>query len=175
MSAVRTAGTAEEFASPEASQPARSRGRRANRIRLDFHYMLSQQCCFTFSPALGPDDSVAYFRPSAKTPGSVPIDNAPPYRNDRLERFDLEGSLEQIDDRADFVLHGPSQEGKTSMLRALADRLNTDDADRCLCINLERTRTARSDVDSAIAAVFDELPRPARMLLSGDSLRALRD
>ena len=43
-----------------------------------------------------------------------------------LERVDLDEILQLIDWKKYFVLHAPRQTGKTTVLEALADRLNSD-------------------------------------------------
>ena len=96
------------------------------------------------------------------------------YYIDPLSRIDLEKVLELIDSLAYFVLHAPRQTGKTTVLTALADRLNADRKYRCLCINVEEAQTARSDVGSAMAAVLDELSEHASESFGDESARGLQ-
>ena len=92
-----------------------------------------------------------------------------------LDRVDLDEILELIEWKKYFVLHAPRQTGKTSLLRALAEHLNADGRYRCLYINVEGAQTARNDVGAAIAAVFDEVTKRARIMLGDASLQALQD
>ena len=92
-----------------------------------------------------------------------------------LERVDLAEILQLIEWEKYFVLHAPRQTGKTSMLLSLAARLNADGKYRCLYINVEGAQTARGDVSAAVAAVFDEITRRARIMLGDDTLQALQD
>ena len=62
-----------------------------------------------------------------------------------LERVDLDGILQLIDWRKYFVLHAPRQTGKTSILKALAERLNADGRYRCVYVNVECGQAARED------------------------------
>ena len=89
-----------------------------------------------------------------------------------LGRVDLEEILLLIEWKKYFVLHAPRQTGKTSMLKALAERLNADGKYRCLYMNIEGAQTARGDVAAAIAAVFDEMAKRARIALGDTSLQA---
>ena len=92
-----------------------------------------------------------------------------------LERINLDEILRLIAWKKYFVLHAPRQTGKTSMLRALAERLNADGEYRCLYINLEGAQTAKNDVSAAIQAVFDEITKRAGIMLGDDSLEMLQD
>ena len=74
-----------------------------------------------------------------------------------LERVDLDEILRLIEWTTYFVLHAPRQTGKTSMLKALAERLNADGKYRCLYINVGPTQAVRDDIASAIAIVLTEL------------------
>ena len=74
-----------------------------------------------------------------------------------LDRVDLDEILRLIEWKKYFVLHAPRQTGKTSVLKALAERLNADGKYRCLYINVEPTQAVRDDIAAAIAIVLAEL------------------
>ena len=92
-----------------------------------------------------------------------------------LDRVDLEEILLLIERKKYFVLHAPRQTGKTSLLKALAERLNANGKYRCLYINVEAAQTAWDDVAAAIAAVFDEMAKRARIMLGDTSLQMQQD
>ena len=81
-----------------------------------------------------------------------------------LERVDLQDVLTLIDDKRYFVLHAPRQTGKTSVLLALRDRLNSDGGFRCVYANVEGAQTAREDVGRAMRALLSSLASRARLL-----------
>ena len=91
-----------------------------------------------------------------------------------LDRVDLDEILRLIEWKKYFVLQAPRQAGKTSMLKALAERLNAGGKYRCLYINVESTQAVRDDIASAIAMVLDELSERATETFGDDSLQALR-
>ena len=97
------------------------------------------------------------------------------YCIDPLKRVDLDKILELIDDLSYFVLHAPRQSGKTSLLLALADRLNAGGIYRCVYINVEETQTARGDLDQAIPLVLSEIALHAGRVLGDTSVQALRN
>ena len=77
-----------------------------------------------------------------------------------LGRIDLEAVLELVEDRRYLVLHAPRQTGKTSTIKALADRLNAAGECRCVYVNFEPGQSARQDVaagmQTILAALADE-------------------
>ena len=77
-----------------------------------------------------------------------------------LSRIDLEEVLELVEDMRYFVLHAPRQTGKTSTIKALADRLNAAGEYRCVYVNFEPAQSARQDVGAGmqtiLAALADE-------------------
>ena len=85
-----------------------------------------------------------------------------------LSRIDLEAILELVEDMRYLVLHAPRQTGKTSILLALADKLNSTGEYRCVYANFEVGQTAREDVGRAMRALFDQLGKRAHRKL-GDS------
>ena len=72
-----------------------------------------------------------------------------------------------------FVLHAPRQTGKTSILLALAERINADDKYRCLYINVEAAQAYRDDIDSAIPIVLSELGKRALIVFGDGTVRSL--
>ena len=81
-----------------------------------------------------------------------------------LERVNLDEILVLIDDKRYFVLHAPRQTGKTSVLLALRDRLNSGGGSRCVYVNVEGAQTAREDVGRAMRAILGSLASRARLL-----------
>ena len=92
-----------------------------------------------------------------------------------LQRMDLDEILRLIEWEKYFVLHAPRQTGKTSMLKALAERLNAEGKYRCLYINVEPTQAVRDDIASAIAIVLTELSERALETFGDESVYALQD
>ena len=86
-----------------------------------------------------------------------------------LDRVDVEGLLQLIEDERYFVLHAPRQTGKTSALIALRDLLNSGKAGRrrCVNVNVEPAQVARDDVARGMRAILSSLATHARRL--GDS------
>ena len=54
-----------------------------------------------------------------------------------LSRVDLDELLRLIDEKRYFVLRAPRQTGKTTVLRALMQRLNASGGYRCVYVNVE--------------------------------------
>ena len=92
-----------------------------------------------------------------------------------LDRVDLEEILRLIDWEKYFVLHAPRQTGKTSMLLALAERINAHGRYRCLYINVEPTQAFRDDIASTVPLVLLELSEGAVEAFGDKSVEALRD
>ena len=90
-----------------------------------------------------------------------------------LDRMDLDRILQLIEWEKYFVLHAPRQTGKTSMLLALAERINADDRYRCLYINVEAAQAYRDDIDSAIPIVLAELGFRALLVLGDEKVQSL--
>ena len=82
-----------------------------------------------------------------------------------LSRIDLEEVLELVEDMRYFVLHAPRQTGKTSLLRALSDHLNSSGEYRCVYANLEIGQTARQDVAQAMRVVLGQIGERAETML----------
>ena len=66
-----------------------------------------------------------------------------------------------------FVLHAPRQTGKTSVLLALRDLLNSGAVGdyRCVYFNVQAGQAAREDTTRAMRAAFGELASRARSTL----------
>ena len=71
-----------------------------------------------------------------------------------LDRVDLDHVLDLIDDARYFALHAPRQTGKTSVLMALADLLETGGEYHCVYVNVEVGQSAREDVGVAMQAIL---------------------
>ena len=87
-----------------------------------------------------------------------------------LERVDLPALLDLIRRKRYFVLHAPRQTGKTSVLAALRDLLNTGSKGdfHCVLVSTEVGQAAREDVSSAVGAIIGVMAMRARLL--GDEL-----
>ena len=85
-----------------------------------------------------------------------------------LSRINLAEILELIDDGRYFVLHAPSQTGKTSTLLALQALLNAEGRYRCLYVNVETGHTAREDTAQAMRAVLGQVASRSRYILRDD-------
>ena len=87
-----------------------------------------------------------------------PVAAAEHYLIPPLERVDREQILTLIR-RKYFVLHAPRQTGKTTVLLALRDLLNSGSQGDCRCVyaSLEAGRTAGGDVKRAMRSVLGEL------------------
>ena len=91
-----------------------------------------------------------------------------------LDRVDVDDILQLIAWKKYFVLHAPRQTGKTSMLKALADRLNADGSYCCLYINVEPTQALRDDISSTIPIVLSELVNRALVMLGDETMQSMR-
>ena len=85
------------------------------------------------------------------TEGPVRLDDH--YGIPPLDRIDVDHVLELIRDKRYFVLHAPRQTGKTSALKALAERLEASGSFHCVYVNVEvgpaKTRTPQFGPSSA--------------------------
>ena len=102
---------------------------------------------------------------------SGPVMPADHYCIPPLERVDLDDICQLVRNKRYFVLHAPRQTGKTSVLLALRDLLNSGAIGdyRCVYFNVEAGQAAREDTTRAMKAIFRELARWARSTL-GDEL-----
>ena len=98
------------------------------------------------------------------TEGPVRLDDH--YGIPPLDRMDTDHVLELIRDKRYFVLHAPRQTGKTSVLIALAERLEASGDYHCVYVNVEVGQSARENVLSATQAILSALALEAR--ISGD-------
>ena len=76
--------------------------------------------------------------------------------------------LELIDGGRYFVLHAPSQTGKTSTLLALQALLNAEGKYRCLYVNVETGHAAGEDTARAMQAVLGQVASRSRHILQDD-------
>ena len=102
---------------------------------------------------------------------SGPVVPADHYCIPPLTRVDLDDICELVRNKRYFVLHAPRQTGKTSVLLALRDLLNSGEVGeyRCVYFNVEAGQAAREDTTRAMGAIFRELASWARFTLR-DSL-----
>ena len=94
-----------------------------------------------------------------------PMDPAEHYCIDPLGRVNLAEILALIARKKYFVLHAPRQTGKTSILLALQDRLNSEGDYRCLYVNFEGGQAAKEDTARAMRTVLGEIGTRARRVL----------
>ncbi|CAK8716782.1 hypothetical protein KKHLCK_05915 [Candidatus Electrothrix laxa] len=69
-----------------------------------------------------------------------------------------------------FVLHAPRQTGKTSLLLALMDYLNSREEYQCLYANIETAQTARNNVDQGLFEVAGAIAASASVYLKDKRL-----
>lgn len=102
-----------------------------------------------------------------------PVVIADHYNIPPLDRMDLGYLLELIRAKKYFVLHAPRQTGKTSILLALRDLINSGSAGpfRCLYVNLEAAQAAQEDVGEAMRSILNEIASRARSTLKDDFFR----
>ena len=102
---------------------------------------------------------------------SGPVVPADHYCIPPLTRVDLDDVRRLVRDKRYFVLHAPRQTGKTSVLLALRDLLNSGEVGeyRCVYFNVEAGQAAREDTVRAMRSIFGELAAWAHSTLR-DSL-----
>ena len=83
-----------------------------------------------------------------------PVDLSDHYALPPLSRLDLDELCLLIRQKKYFVLHAPRQTGKTSLLLALMQYLNSRQDYTCLYANIETAQTARSNVEQGIFEVI---------------------
>ena len=93
-----------------------------------------------------------------------------------LERIDLEYVLELIRDNEYFTLHAPRRTGKTSVLKALQDHLNSSaEGDyRCLYVNIEAAEVWGENIPQAMEGILRVLAGRAQTVLGDDSLDGIQ-
>ena len=98
---------------------------------------------------------------------SGPVVAADHYRIPPLARVDLDEVCRLVRNKRYFVLHAPRQTGKTSILLALRDLLNSGAVGdyRCVYFNVEAGQAAREDTARAMRAIFGEMASRARSTL----------
>ncbi len=94
-----------------------------------------------------------------------PMDPAEHYCIDPLGRVNLAEILALVARKKYFVLHAPRQTGKTSILLALQDRLNSEGEYRCLYVNFEGGQAAKEDTARAMRTVLGEMGTRSRRVL----------
>ena len=89
-----------------------------------------------------------------------------------LARLDLHDVLALVRNERYFALHGPRQTGKTSVLLALRDLLNSGEHGdyRCVYVNVEVGQAAREDTERALRAILGQFGTWARVTLGDESL-----
>ena len=70
-------------------------------------------------------------------------------------------------------MHAPRQTGKTSILLALMDELNSSGRYRCLYINVEIGQSAREDVGAAMQAILGQLASRAERILGEQTVQEI--
>ena len=90
-----------------------------------------------------------------------------------LERVNLDEILRLIEWKKYFVLHAPRQTGKTSVLKALAERLNANGNYRCLYMNVEAAQAFRDDITAATPIVLAELEKRAILVFGDETVQSL--
>ena len=102
---------------------------------------------------------------------SGPVVPADHYCIPPLARVDLDDICQLVHNKRYFVLHAPRQTGKTSILLALRDLLNSGEVGeyRCVYFNVEAGQAGREDTTRAMRAIFGELAAWAHSTLR-DSL-----
>ena len=93
-----------------------------------------------------------------------------------LTRIDLDYVLRLISDEKYFFLHAPRQTGKTSVLKALQDHLNSGaEGDyRCLHVNVEAGQALKGNIQQAMEVILQVLAGTAQTVLGDDSLYGIR-
>ena len=100
---------------------------------------------------------------------SGPVVPADHYCIPPLTRVDLDDVCQLVRNKRYFVLRAPRQTGKTSVLLALRDLLNSGAIGdyRCVYFNVEAGQAAREDTVRAMRSIFGELAAWARSTLAG--------
>ena len=103
---------------------------------------------------------------------SGPVVAADHYCIPPLQRFDLDAVLTLIRQRKYFVLHAPRQSGKTSVLLALRDLLNSgaEGEYRCVYVDVEGAQAMGEDVEQATRVVLGQFALFARATLGDEFL-----
>ena len=88
----------------------------------------------------------------------------------------MEYVLELIRDNEYFTLHAPRRTGKTSVLKALQDHLNSSaEGDyRCLYVNIEAAEVWGENIPQAMEGILRVLAGRAQTVLGDDSLDGIQ-
>ncbi len=90
-----------------------------------------------------------------------PINPSRHYFVDPLERINLSEIDILLDREKYFVLHAPRQTGKTTCLKSLVDRLNSQGRYRACYVNVESGQYARDDAGKAFVLILREIASQA--------------
>ncbi|MCL2823050.1 MAG: ATP-binding protein, partial [Polyangiaceae bacterium] len=92
--------------------------------------------------------------------------NAPSahYTLDPFGRIDWPQIRELIDEERYFVLHAPRQTGKTTLLNAIVESLNTEGKYEALYVNVEDSRVARNDYRAGNREIASTVILSARVM-----------
>ena len=90
-----------------------------------------------------------------------------------FSRLDLEELRLLIGQKKYFVLHAPRQTGKTTLLLALRDKLNSGGRHRCVYVNVEVGQSAREDVGAAMRAILGNMAGKERTALGTELLQGI--
>ena len=88
------------------------------------------------------------------------------YKIDPLQRWDMNGILDLIDQKKYFILHAPRQTGKTSCLLELRDYLNKQGKYFAIYANIEAAQACLHDAKSGIETVVSVICRELRNINS---------
>ena len=97
-----------------------------------------------------------------------PVNASEHFCIDPLGRVGLEEILTLIARKKRFVLHAPSQTGKTSTLLSLRDRLNWEGEYSCVYVNFEVGHAAGEDTARAMRTLLGRLASRSRRALHDD-------
>ncbi|MBM3740906.1 MAG: ATP-binding protein, partial [Acidobacteria bacterium] len=90
-----------------------------------------------------------------------PIQDDIHYSVPPLERVNLAEILGLIEQRRYFLLHAPRQTGKSSVMLALVNRLNSEGRFRAVCANIEGAQALREDVPQATRSILAAIAKDA--------------
>ena len=78
-----------------------------------------------------------------------------------------------IRQRQDFVLHALRQTGKTTVMGALQEELNSSGAYRCVYVNVEIAKADREEVGAAVRAILSTLARESAWTVGDRSIERI--
>ena len=87
--------------------------------------------------------------------------------------MDLDELLRLIDEERYFVLRAPRQTGKTTVLRALMQRLNAGGGHRCVYVNVEVAQAAREDVGAGMQAILYKFSRESAWTIGDQTVNGI--